>query len=170
MSPSEVVHILNTCMTKVSMVIDKHHGVIDKYIGDGVMALFGAPIQRPNTRLDAVLCAVEIMHVLHLWNQEREKSQQSRIEMGVGIHYGKALVGNMGAENRLNYTALGAQVNLASRICSKAKPNEILISKQVYEDLSVRDTVGVCSIEPLDLKGFSHKIEAFSVLRCKTNQ
>lgn len=169
MKPSDVVQILNTCMTKVSKVIDDYHGVIDKYIGDGVMALFGVPIPRLNTRLDAVLCAVEIMRVLDLWNQEREKLQQNRVEMGIGIHYGKALVGNMGAENRLNYTALGAHVNLASRICSKAQPNEILISKQVYEELSVRDRVDVYPVEPLDLKGFSHKIEAFRVLRCKTN-
>jgi class 3 adenylate cyclase len=170
MKPSDIVQILNTCMTKISKVIDEYHGVIDKYIGDGVMALFGVPLPRPNTRLDAVLCAVEIMRVLALWNQEREQSHQNRIEMGIGIHYGKALIGNMGAENRLNYTALGGSVNLASRICSKAKPNEILISTQVYEESSVRDKVEVCLIEPLDLKGFSHKIEALRVLRCKKNQ
>lgn len=164
MLPKDVIDILNTCMTKISKVIDGHHGVIDKFVGDEVMALFGAPIARAQSTADAVFCAIEVMRVLHTWNQEREQQHEQKIEMGIGIHKGKVFAGNMGAQNRLNYTVLGANVNLAARLCSEAKSNEILISKEVYEEVRVYDSIEVEVVSPLILKGFSHKIEAYRVL------
>lgn len=167
MKPQDVISMLNTCMTKVSKVIDDHGGVIDKYVGDEVMALFGAPVDLGGSALRAVLCAIEVVSVLQAWNKERETSTEKKIEMGIGIHKGKVFIGNMGAQNRLNYTVLGSNVNLASRLCSKAKPSEILISKEVYEEILADGNIEAEAMEPIELKGFSHKIEVYRVLGYK---
>lgn len=167
MKPQEIVSMLNTCMTKISKVIDEYDGVIDKYVGDAVMALFGAPIAEVDSTLKAVLCAIEVIKILKLWNEEEHTLNYRKIEMGIGIHKGKVLVGNMGAQNRLNYTVIGANVNLASRLCSKAKPNEILISKEVYEVIAPYNRVEVEEMPPIELKGFSSKTEIYRVLGYK---
>jgi class 3 adenylate cyclase len=166
MQPHDVVTLLNTCMTKVSNVIDEYEGVIDKYVGDEVMALFGAPLSCPDSTLKAVLCAIEVMQSLKVLNKESPILGKI-LEMGIGIHRGKALIGNMGAENRLNYTVLGANVNLAARLCSKARGNEIVISKQVYQEIAHYNRVEVEEIPPFEVKGFSTKIEAYRVLGYK---
>ena len=117
MDPKEVIQLINTCMTKVSEKIDAHGGVIDKYVGDEVMALFGAPIDKPGSALQAVQSAIDMVDEIKKWNIERKEKGLPEIEMGMGIHTGVVVAGNMGVVNRLNYTVLGANVNLASRIC-----------------------------------------------------
>lgn len=163
MPPKEVIEFLNTCMTRVSKIIDSHGGVIDKYVGDEVMALFGAPLDKPKSVLNAITCGLDIVQSLKEWNDVREKEGKPRVEMGIGIHRGLMVIGNMGAENRLNYTVMGANVNLGSRICQIAKPNEILITERVYQGEYVRESVQVEDVEPVSLKGFSENIKIFKV-------
>lgn len=105
--PQEVIQLLNICMTKISKVIDDYGGVIDKYVGDEVMALFGIPIDQGDSALRAIKSALKIIEVLTAWNVERAGKNLVQIEMGIGIHSGGMIVGNMGAENRLNYTVIG---------------------------------------------------------------
>lgn len=167
MTPQEVIDLLNKCMTKASSVIDKHSGVIDKFVGDEVMALFGAPISKPESSLHAVLCALEILEILHEWNRERLAQNLPKVEMGIGIHKGLMVAGNMGAEDRLNYTVLGSNVNLGARLCSLAKPMEILISKEVYQALHVKEAVHVEKVEHVALKGFSKEFEIYKVVSKK---
>ncbi|MGE0199133.1 MAG: adenylate/guanylate cyclase domain-containing protein [Simkaniaceae bacterium] len=163
MSPKEVIQLVNTCMTKVSDIIDKQGGVIDKYVGDEVMALFGAPIEKKDSAYRAVLCGIEIIEALKQWNQE--KTEGPPIEMGIGIHTGNVVVGNMGAENRLNYTVLGANVNLASRLCSEADPMQVLISEDTLNEEGVKESIQVEAKETVDLKGFTKPVSVFSVKR-----
>lgn len=163
MAPHEVVDLLNGCMTKVSSVIDKNGGVIDKFVGDEAMALFGAPIAREDAALKAVLSAVEIVEVLKKWNQERIFKGQTPIEMGIGIHTGLMLAGNMGAENRLNYTVIGSNVNLASRLCSAAKKMEILVTKDTLDEPLVKDRIVFEAISEMTFKGFDKPVEIFRV-------
>ncbi len=163
MAPHEVIALLNTCMTKISRIIDEHQGVIDKYVGDEVMALFGAPLSHPESALHAVLCALEIKSSLEAWNQERVAKGKQPIEMGIGIHTGLMLAGNMGAENRLNYTVLGSNVNLASRLCSHANPQEILITKTTWEDPSVHAHIQATMLPPVTFKGFDEPITIYKV-------
>jgi adenylate cyclase len=167
-APHIVIEMLNRCMTKVSHVIDEYGGVIDKYVGDEVMALFGAPIHKEDSALKAIMSALKIVEVLNEWNLEREKNHLERIEMGIGIHTGNVLVGNMGAENRLNYTVIGSNVNLAARLCSAAKGMQIVISKDTYEQPMVNAQVVVEPLPPMELKGFEEKIRAFWVKGLKT--
>ncbi|MDX8430819.1 MAG: adenylate/guanylate cyclase domain-containing protein [Candidatus Algichlamydia australiensis] len=163
MQPADVVTMLNTCMTRISHLVDEHHGVIDKFVGDEVMALFGAPVEKEDSAYQAVASAIGMIESLRSWNQERGQQSLSPIEMGIGIHTGPVLAGNMGAENRLNYTVLGANVNLSSRLCSAAKPMEILISESTYEHSLVKEKINVESMEPIELKGFTEPIKLYRV-------
>jgi len=163
MPPKEVIKLINVCMTKMSNAIDEHGGVIDKYVGDSVMGLFGAPIEKKESALKAVECGVTIIKIFEEWNREREKQQQSPIQIGIGIHTGSLVAGNMGAEDRLNYTVLGANVNLAARLCGKAEPMQILISQETLNEAGVKENLQVDSLSPIELKGFSNPIPVYSV-------
>ena len=83
--------------------------------------------------------------------------------MGIGIHRGKMIAGNMGADNRLNYTVIGANVNMAFRFCSEAKPMQVLISETVYSMPEVKEAIEVVSTKELELKGFTEKVKAYEV-------
>lgn len=163
MPPKEVIDLLNACMTKISLVIDKNHGVIDKYVGDEAMALFGAPISTPGDALNAIKSAIEMMEVIKIWNQERVQSSLAPVELGIGIHTGQVLVGNMGAENRLNYTVIGSNVNLCARLCSAAKRMEILITKDTLDEPGVKESIVYEQISPLSFKGFDLPVDVFSI-------
>ena len=163
MPPTQVTELINCCMTKVSHVIDSYGGVIDKYVGDEVMALFGTPLEKKESALSSIKCALAICDTLKKWNSERKKEGLVPVNMGIGIHSGQAVVGNMGAENRLNYTALGSSVNLASRICSIAGSSEVLISKETLNEEGVLENVEVSELEPISLKGFSDLIVIYKV-------
>lgn len=148
--PHEVIEMLNTCMTKISHVIDAYGGVIDKYVGDEVMALFGAPIEKEDSALRSIQCALKIVEELKNWNADRKEP----VEMGIGIHTGMMIIGNMGAENRLNYTVIGSNVNFAARLCSAAGRLEILISKETLAEPHVAENIEVEPVEGVELKGF----------------
>ncbi len=168
MPPQEIIEILNTCMTKITKIIDETGGVIDKYVGDEAMALFGAPIEYKDASLRAVVSAVRFQRTLGEWNQERKGKNLPLIEMGVGIHVGGVLAGNMGAENRLNYTVLGSNVNLASRICSSAAPNEVIITEGILNAYRVKDFIEVEALQPKSFKGFTEAVKIFRVTKLKT--
>lgn len=163
MAPHEVIGMLNSCMTKVAHVVDEHGGVIDKFIGDKVMALFGAPIDHGDSAHQAILCALKMIETLKSWNVERQAQGLPKIEMGIGIHTGIMLVGNMGAENRLNYTVIGSNVNLAERLCERAKGMQILISRETLKEPHVEDSVIAHEIGEEILKGFDEKIPLFEI-------
>jgi adenylate cyclase len=163
MLPHEVIELLNTCMTKISRVIDEYGGVIDKYVGDEVMALFGAPIASEENALHAVKCAVKILEVLGEWNRERQGQGLIPIEMGIGVHTGLVVAGNMGAENRLNYTVLGRNVNLAARLCAAAHRMQILISDDTLHGPHVEEHLIYEKQTAMTLKGFDQPIDVYLV-------
>jgi class 3 adenylate cyclase len=169
MPPHEVIGFLNRCMTKISSVVEDNKGVIDKYMGDGLMALYGAPIAYENSPLHAIVSGLEIVNALKLWNQERIRDRLDPIYVGIGIHTGSVFVGNMGAQNRLNYTVIGSHVNLASRLCAAAGPEEVLITEDTYLQPSVKESVEVEDKGLMSFKGFDEKKQVFKVLRLRTN-
>jgi adenylate cyclase len=164
MKPNDVVELLNSCMTKISQVVDKNGGVIDKYVGDEAMALFGAPIFCNDAALKAIRSAIEMVDALQQWNKTRVSHSRPVIEIGIGIHTGAMLVGNMGAENRLNYTVIGSNVNLAARLCSAAGKMEILISKDTLAEPFVKDSIKYEEIPLNTFKGFDQPITVYRVL------
>lgn len=156
MPPTEVIALLNEHMTAMTAVVRRHFGVVDKFVGDEVMGVFGALKSYGRDAAHAAACALEMV-------RERERlNRESRhpVEIGVGIATGEAVAGCMGSIDRLNYTVVGSRVNLASRLCSEAGPMEVVVDDETLSRLEP-GTVG--SARPLDLrlKGFSGSVTAY---------
>jgi len=116
MQPQQIIEMLNHYLTSMNSVIESHHGVVDKYIGDAVMALFGAPLQTLNDEHNAVACSLQMLEALDLINKHQQGQDKQMLQIGIGINTGNVVAGNMGSMSRLNYTVLGDAVNLASRL------------------------------------------------------
>ncbi len=115
-APHDLVRLLNTYLTRVSAIVEEHGGVVDKFIGDAVMAIFGAPLGHADDALRAVHTAMEMYEALDDINTDLGLSGDTRIGIGVGVSTGVVVAGNMGSLNRLNYTVIGDSVNVASRL------------------------------------------------------
>lgn len=165
MSAEEVSIILNDYFTEIEPIIGKYNGVINKFIGDAVMAIFGEPIQDKNHAINALRCANEMLKKVEDLQVKWLKEGKPKIEIGVGINTGEAFVGNIGSEKRLEYTVIGDMVNLASRIESynKIYKTSFLISSTTYE--KVRDIVDVIKISEVTIRGKSKKLNIYEVLR-----
>ena len=155
MPPQEVIAMMNEHMTAMTRVVHAHHGVVDKFVGDLIMAIFGAPKSYGDDTRLAVNCALEMLAVRRKLNQATTR----RIEMGIGVATGEMVAGCMGSEDRLNYTVLGERVNLASRLCSKAGPAELIIDEATHAALN--GAFKAEPVEPMALKGFSQPVSAF---------
>jgi adenylate cyclase len=127
--PENVLQLLNRYFTEMTEIIFAHGGTLDKYIGDGLMALFGAPTTSPEDARNALLAAVEMQRRIEILNKELTEEGFEEIGVGIGLHTGEATVGYVGSERRSEYTAIGDTVNLASRLESNARAKQILISE-----------------------------------------
>src|ERR1044071_9632379 len=127
-NPEKVVHLLNKYFSAMTDIIFAHGGTLDKYLGDGLMALFGAPTATPQDACNAVVAAVQMQQRMEEINQELRAEGLNEIGVGIGLHTGEAVVGYIGSERRSEYTAIGAPVNTASRLESNSKGGQILLS------------------------------------------
>lgn len=164
LSPEEVVQILNTYLSSMVGSVFKHNGTLDKFIGDCVMAVFGAPIALENPSLNAVNCAIDIQKEVAKLNLERRSMGLSEINIGIGINTGIAVVGNIGSKERLDYTVIGDNVNLASRLQSTANALKapVIVSKTVISDIEGK--AEYVQLESVLLKGKSAPVEIFSII------
>ena len=151
-SPEEVVSMLNRCLSLQADLVRKFGGDVDKYVGDAVFAHFAGP----DMVLNAIRCGVEIHRALDVMNAS---STEEPLAVGIGIVTGEAILGSIGSADRLDYTAIGSNVNLSARLCERAKAKEILMSESAWQQ--VRDLVAAEPVEPLDVKGFSEPIKAW---------
>ena len=151
-------------MTRMCHIIDATHGVVDKFVGDEIMTLYGAPLKLEFHAALAVESALCMMQDLSKWNKERKEQNLPIFEIGIGIHTGLVYTGNMGAENRLNYTAIGSNVNLASRVCSIAKPMQILITEETYKAPLVQSKFRTKALDQVSLKGIECPVQVYEVL------
>lgn len=115
-NPKDILLLLNRYLGGMSDVIEAHHGVIDKYIGDAIMALFGAPVELDDAPQQAVEAALDMVEALNQLNKELQQEKRTPIEIGIGVNTGQVVAGNMGSSHRMNYTVIGDCVNLASRL------------------------------------------------------
>lgn len=153
--PEEVVELLNQCLSLQASKVKKFSGDVDKYVGDAVVALFDGQ----DMALNAIRCAVEIHKALAQQNAEHPDRQP--IELGIGIVTGEVILGSIGSEERLDFTAIGSNVNLCSRLCSLAGAREILIAESTYQ--MVRDLVAAERLDPLNVKGFSEAVPVYKM-------
>lgn len=160
-SPLEVVEILNRYLDLTSRCILRNKGTLDKFVGDATMAIFNAPIKQEDYIYQAVKTAWDMVKESHALNQELIEKYGRTVGFGIGIHCGQAVVGNIGAKIRMDYTAIGDTVNTAARLESNAPAGQILISRAVADQLEGR--IKVTSLgNTIQLKG---KAEGFEVLR-----
>jgi len=163
MPPGEVVELLNEHMTALTEVVHECDGVVDKFVGDLVMAVFGAPKSYGNDALNAVRCAERMIQ-----ERDRLNSETGReLSVGIGLTSGEVLAGCMGSDDRLNYTVLGERVNLAYRLCEHAKAHEVLMDEATSK--AVRSEMKVQPVESAKLKGFSQAISMYRLEESPTD-
>jgi adenylate cyclase len=161
MGPEQVVEILNEYFTRVTDVIFDYGGTLDKYLGDAVMAVFGAPISKGNDAAHCVNAAVQIQRLLIELNRDAAARKWPELRVGIGVNTGIVTAGNIGSPRRIDYTVIGDTVNTASRLMSNAAGGQILISQSTAEDLG--DTFDLQRLPPLMVKGRSEPVQVFNV-------
>ena len=162
MSPHEVIEMLNDHFTPLTRIVHQHHGAVDKFVGDLIMAIFGAPSSSGNEVEHALRCAMKMIEE----RQRLNRHSRQKISIGIGIASGKVVAGRMGSEDRLNYTVLGRRVNLASRLCGQAGPMEVVIDDESWNVLHEM-LVGVPMPE-MRLKGFASAVQAYKISALRT--
>lgn len=162
--PEDVVDVLNKLFSEVSKTIINRGGIVDKFVGDGVLAVFGAPASLDDHALCAVSAAIEIKESLEEFNCWLKDKLDESIIIGISINSGEIISGNVGSIEKMEYTVVGGPVNKTFRIqdFTKEKPNSILIGKDTYSE--VKDKVKVVSWGIKNLRGSSESIELFEVL------
>jgi len=159
MPPTDAINLLNHHMTAMTGVVRKHYGVVDKFVGDEIMAVFGALKSYGNDAANAAACALEMIAV----REQLNRVSGEPLEIGIGLATGEVVAGCMGSVDRLNYTVLGARVNLASRLCSEAGNMEVIIDDETEKQIN--HPVSALRARPeLKLKGFSGTITAWQLL------
>jgi adenylate cyclase len=136
-APQDIVKLLNTYLTRMSDVIDRNHGMVDKFLGDGMMAIFGAPTASADDASNAMQAALDMCAALDALNEEFAAQGLPRLDMGIGINTGVMVAGNMGSLSRLNYTVIGDGVNLAARLEGLTKRKEFQ-ARVIVADATLR--------------------------------
>jgi adenylate cyclase len=164
MEPGRVVEILNEYFTRVTDVIFDNGGTLDKYIGDAVMAVFGAPISKGNDAAAAVNSAMQIQRLLVELNRDAAAREWPELRVGIGINTGNAIAGNIGSPRRLDYTVVGDAVNTAQRLMTNAAGGQILISESTAKKLGkTGKMIDLERLPELKVKGRSEAVPVFRV-------
>ncbi len=166
-TPEELVHLLNEYLTVMTDVIFKYDGTLDKYIGDGIMALYGAPLDIPDHPRKACLSAIEMMKELKMLNEKWIGEGREPVDIRIGINTGSMLVGNMGSKQRFDFTAMGDSVNLGSRLegANKSYKTNIIIGESTYE--RVKDEFVCMELDSVKVKGRKRPVRIYSLLGSK---
>jgi adenylate cyclase len=161
--PEEVAAFLNQFFSLAADVIFKHGGTLDKFIGDAVMAFFGAPLPQEDHAERAVRSALELITVLEEWNSEREAAGDDRVDVRIAVNSGPVVVGDIGSASRVDYTVLGNTVNVTARLEEHvATPGSIVLGENTQA--AVRDIFPTESLGSVQLKGLTRKINIFRVI------
>lgn len=161
MPPSQLLILLNRYFTKITAIIESHNGVVDKYIGDEVMAIFGAPIESEDHAKQAATAAFEMLDALEEFNQEIREELGIELDIGIGINTGIAVAGNIGSQSRMNYTVVGDTVNTASRLEGLTKKFDvpIVVSEQTA---AATPTIDWQDLGTANVKGKAKGIKVFT--------
>jgi len=165
MSAGEIVDLLNGYFERMVDVVFRFDGTVDKFVGDEIMALFGAPASRSDDAIRAVKAALAMLDELERFTREREAKKQPVFQIGIGVNTGDVVAGYIGSSKALQYTVIGAPVNLANRLCARARDGHfIVVSETTWKE--VQEWFQTEELEPMVLKGISQPVRAFVVTRC----
>ena len=167
MAPEDLVKLLNQYFDIMIKIISRHNGVLDKFLGDGILAVFGAPITYENDALNGVISAMEMIKAFKKFSEILGEKGMEPFKIGIGIHTGPVVAGNIGSDDRMEYTVIGDTVNTTNRIetLTAKSPDTILISETTYHQ--VKDYIKVIDLGHMELKGKSDKIRVYQVAGLK---
>lgn len=161
-SATDLMKLLNRYFSKMSEIIFRHNGTIDKFMGDSIMALFGAPVSRPDDLQRAITCSIEMQLAMEEINEGNKKLGYGEIFMGIGINSGEVVAGNLGSKLHSEYTVIGDEVNLASRVESHSLRGQVLLSENAY--LLAKDYVEVGDVNEVFVKGKKDVVLMYEIL------
>ncbi|HSC31969.1 MAG TPA: adenylate/guanylate cyclase domain-containing protein [Gemmatimonadaceae bacterium] len=162
MRPDDVAHLLTEYFSVMVEVVFRHAGTLDKFIGDAIMAQWGAPIGGADDADSAMAAALEMMRELHTLNEKWRARNRPALQIGVGLNYGESFAGYIGSERRLEYTVIGDAVNTASRLCAAAEGGEILLTGEMRAMLV--SPPPMVERGTMELRGKSQSIPVYSVV------
>lgn len=164
LNPEEVVELLNEYLSKMVETVFKYDGTLDKFIGDAIMAFWGAPIHQDDHPKRAVLCAIEMIQELKKLQEKWRQEGKKVIDIGIGISTGEMIVGNMGSKEKMEYTVIGDKVNLGSRLegLNKEYKTHIIISDSTYN--AVKDLVEAKPLGMVKVKGKEKQVEIYEII------
>lgn len=163
----EMVAMLNDYFSVMTEIVNINHGCVDKFIGDAMMVLFGAPLKTPDDNFNAIRCALEMQDAIKIFeNKWREiKGNDLNFKIGIGINTGEVIIGNIGSSSRMEYTAIGDNVNVAFRLEEIAPGGTIFITESFYNE--IKDKVNVKKLDPVTVKGRTKSVQVYEVLSLK---
>jgi len=167
LTPNQVVTVLNTYYSRMNEVIRVQSGIINQFVGDEIFVIFGAPVPLVDFEERAVLCALGMIEQLKVINKELQEQLGVSIHVGIGVHAGPVVTGNLGCQDKISYSVTGDTVNTAKRIESltKDKLDSILVSNEIY--LKINHLVEANEWEPVEVKGKHEKVKVWEVIGCK---
>jgi len=158
----EIVDMLNEYFEQMVEIVFRYEGTLDKFVGDEIMALYGSPVTHDDDAVRAVRTALDMLEVLAQWNRERVVRGQVPVHIGIGINSGEVVAGYLGSSKALEYTVIGDAVNVGARLCSAAKPGQILVSgataARLHGQFDLREQ------PPMALKGKSVPLRIYAVI------
>ena len=160
LSPDEIALLLTEYFTEMVEIVFRHGGTLDKFMGDALMALWGAPLAREDDADRAVDAAIAMQRGLESLNEEWKSQGRRTLSVGIGINVGEVFAGNIGSEQRLDYTVIGDAVNLAAHLCAEAGPGDILAAEPLVQVLK-----GARAIEPLPERTLKGRAQALPLFR-----
>ncbi len=163
--PTEVVNTLNEYFEVMVEILFKHKGTLDKFVGDEIIGLFGAPIPIDDAPYRAVACALDMLSALEEFNRTRASENQPPIRIGIGINTGPVVTGAIGSTRALQYTAIGDAMNVASRLVNLAKPDEVIISEETFQLVSQK--IEAVALPPVRVKGKAEEQRIRRVVQLK---
>jgi adenylate cyclase len=170
LKPEELVHLLNEYLTEMTSIILKNQGVIDKYMGDAIMAFWGAPLDQPDHAARACSCSLEMMDRIKELQKKWKKEGIPSFDIGIGLNSGDAIVGNMGSDSRFDYTVMGDTVNLASRLegLNKTYNTNIIVSENTYK--IVKNEFDTKKLDTVKVKGKEKSVVIYELLSPKSKK
>ena len=170
LTPEELVHLLNEYLTAMTDIVFKYDGMLDKYMGDAIMAVFGAPLDQPDHAKRACLTALDMLSELHRLQKKWQDEGKTVLNIGVGINSGDMVVGNMGSEMRFDYTVMGDMVNLGSRLegINKEYGSNIIFSEFTYN--AVKDSMCCRELDMVRVKGKKLPVKIYELLGEKKDE
>ncbi|MDM8565012.1 adenylate/guanylate cyclase domain-containing protein [Candidatus Halobeggiatoa sp. HSG11] len=166
LTPNQTINMLHIYLDIATTAIAEAGGVVVNFIGDAVMAIFNAPNEQSDHAYRAAQAGLTIQTMAALYQEERDDDIPV-LHFGVGINTGKAIIGNIGAQWHYQYTAIGDTVNVASRICSHARPDEVLIGTDTFKH--VEDKVTAQPLPPIKFKGKSQEVTVYQIIALKND-